>query len=440
MARDVDHDLMTRRDDLEATVMVAGEWDREQLAVYADDLLASGDPRGDLIVIDLRIDIDGATHELVARRRELLEVLLGPLVEHPEVRCRYGFLELDLDDESDLDIVAKLGPLGRYLRRVDVLGGAVTIASAIDALAITQRPWLTSLKVRDDTGPVVGPMPMPIVRTKSAAALARVTPRLDRFEVGGRGVFASFAHPTLRALDVTGVDAMLSLADPTELLPNVVELDLQLRCPRSGAQNRSDDAWIRYLPPVQFPALRRLDLARNPSPEVDDGFALDPFRFIRLAPITSQLTHLRLPAIATANELANAQAAIERAPNLIEVELPASEHVLRHPAAKVHARERWWRPLTRTLTNFVVGQTAIRVLFSEATTYLDHAYERMPADARAAWDHVWDVLLHQPRSRPRAVFAELLLRALDACDGRIWRELHQALRAGDHGPGVMVRP
>src|SRR5438552_7266092 len=49
-------------DELEATLRA--RWDRETLAVYGDHLMSAGDPRGELVALDLRIDDEGATAEL----------------------------------------------------------------------------------------------------------------------------------------------------------------------------------------------------------------------------------------------------------------------------------------------------------------------------------------------------------------------------------------
>ena len=46
--------MSAARDQLEASLRA--RWDRETLAVYADHLEAIGEPRGELISIDLRID------------------------------------------------------------------------------------------------------------------------------------------------------------------------------------------------------------------------------------------------------------------------------------------------------------------------------------------------------------------------------------------------
>jgi hypothetical protein len=316
------------------------------------------------------------------------------------------------------------------VRGVRIIAGAEAIAATIAALAVTPRPHLASLAIRQDW---LGPAPT--VSTKAMAAVAAIAPRLAAVEVSGRGVLASLVHPAVRTLRVTGLDAVLSLTNASELLPGVGELDLAALgdTPASRTPARSDAEWARYLPATQLPALRRLDLGRN-EPTIP---AFDPFRFVRLASIAPQLTSLRVPPLDTRGDRANLQAALDRMPALALVELPGTA-ALRHPRAEIRLLpSRPWRPLNRTLTTFHVAWP-IRVVFAEAATWLDNYYDRMPDDARAAWDYLWDVLLRQPRGPARAVFADRLACALDACNGRVWPLLHHAVRQMNHGPGVMV--
>lgn len=51
--------------------------DRATLEKYSDALQAKGDPRGEIIAIDLQIDVHGATPELSRRRRDRLITWLG---------------------------------------------------------------------------------------------------------------------------------------------------------------------------------------------------------------------------------------------------------------------------------------------------------------------------------------------------------------------------
>lgn len=52
-------------------------WDDATAAVYADALIARGDPRGELIAIDLHIARHGRSEPLVQRRRAVVTAWLG---------------------------------------------------------------------------------------------------------------------------------------------------------------------------------------------------------------------------------------------------------------------------------------------------------------------------------------------------------------------------
>jgi len=412
------------RDELEASLF-DGEWKLDQLAVYADELQRTGDPRGELIALDLH-----GTAEVAVRKRELLAAMIGDAAESPAVRCRYGFVELEIDDTTDVDVIAKLGPLAGYVRRVRVVASPESIAASVAVLAITPRPHLVSLAIRER-----GWGAEPIVPAKAMAALTWVTPRLEAVEVRGHGVLASLEHPMVRSLRITGIDAVLSLTHAVELLPRVDKLDLAFALDPDVL--REDAEWARYIPPAQFPALRRLDLGRNDPPEPN----LDTFRFLRQAPIAPQLTTVRLPPLTGPGDAANAQVALERMPALELVELPASPlaSTLRHPRARLHAvRPRPWQPMTRTMVTFVVAPLAMQVMLVDAARWLDDYYDELPADARAAWDSLWDALLRQPRRPGRTVDAAQLVCALEACGGHVWPQLHRALRAANLGPGAAI--
>ena len=125
---------MSTRDQLEASLRA--RCDHDTLAVYADFLQAHGDPRGELIALDL----NGASSsvDVEKRRGQLLKRWLGDDFEiswDPAQRIWYtgeltssyatfdcGFVDLyisDADYTMDL-VVANLlaSPAGEYLRRL----------------------------------------------------------------------------------------------------------------------------------------------------------------------------------------------------------------------------------------------------------------------------------------------------------------------------------
>ncbi|MCA9571829.1 MAG: hypothetical protein KC656_28525, partial [Myxococcales bacterium] len=96
--------------------------------VIADALTERGDPRGELIALDLRLKADGSRGPLLERARELrslhLAHLLGPLAPLVEdATWDRGYAEhVVLAVKHDPDLVAATGsPLWRTVRSIDVV-------------------------------------------------------------------------------------------------------------------------------------------------------------------------------------------------------------------------------------------------------------------------------------------------------------------------------
>ena len=241
--------------DLEAAVRAA--WDREAIAVYADHLQAMGDPRGELVAIDLRIDEVGANAGMLERRAELIEQWLGDDILPGSVR--YGFVDADATGagpESQLAIVLR-GPGSQFVRSVALAGTIDENRAALELLAAELRPWLTELVIRqwnETTALTLG-------NEETKKLFARL-PALTALELEGRRILGNVAHPRVRALKITGYDALASLADPMKVWSQLASLDFAFHC--QFASQHTD-------PPIDFisrlfasvPALVELDLSRN---------------------------------------------------------------------------------------------------------------------------------------------------------------------------------
>lgn len=211
---------MARRDEIEAAL--AASFDREHLAVYADVLQSEGDPRGELIAIDLHGE---PGPDVARRRRELVEGLLGPqlsLDDPPFARFELGFLELVLERKNlDHQKLLLAGELGEYLRRVQIQGVASYIEAAVTMLVARSRPWLQVIQVRHDgfrdalhgaggTTHDVHGVRTPIIGEGLSAALVAATPRLDVLVVTRepnrlapqRPMFSRFEHPNVSKLQL----------------------------------------------------------------------------------------------------------------------------------------------------------------------------------------------------------------------------------------------
>ncbi|MEJ7597666.1 MAG: hypothetical protein WKG01_07140 [Kofleriaceae bacterium] len=380
-------------------------FDRDTLAVYADELMSIGDPRGELIALDLQLETQAdrtsrtrryrfAPAELVARRAALLETWLRALVPSDPTRgwigdhVRFGFLE-DLELASaeqcaQLPVILA-SPLGELIRGVTIRGVDRDLATALDLLAGISHPWLARLSLHNHGS---GRLLSPALEARVIAA----TPRLARLELAGHRAIRTFAHPALRELRIDGRASLGCLAsgafvgvtlldlgfavepagygygwtrDPDTEDRDLVDEDADLG--HEGSAPIDDDAVATVAALLHgelLPAVRQLDLSRNEpgfagtaddDRDDDDGengerarydrapsARLDPFALIGIAPLHRQLTHLRLPAMRTELDFTRLSDAVAAMPALVEVEVVRG-HYYRAPALP-HASARFVRP------------------------------------------------------------------------------------------------
>jgi hypothetical protein len=325
-----------RRDDLEDALHDA--FDHEHLAVYAEELQRLGDPRGELIALDLESDERGETEELTERRRALLHTLLGPLASvHPLVRCRYGFVDLmfALRDEMRIgslhafDAVLN-GPLGSYVRDATLWGDGWRLRQLMTTLAQKPRPFLTRLSLE-------GPHTLHYVDLprEVAARAVEMLPRLVVLEANGRRAVPMVEFPTVRQVVSHCYDAVTPLcSNGTErpCFPLVDSVNIRLMWTLPPAQLEA------LLPPSQLPSVRELDVSRCTEP-VGSAGGEDVFRYLRGIALAPQVQRLRVPAVDRVEQAINLQAAIDRMPGLVELGIagnyPLRAEPLRHKTATI---------------------------------------------------------------------------------------------------------
>lgn len=430
---------------------VARTLDRAQLLVYADALQAAGDPRGELIAIDLHLEggadpganPDADPDALRARRAELLREWLGDLA--PRVRTRFGFLELRIvhDGNEVADVLD--ADVGRFVRAVHIrepgereravrYGLDQFVPRILEHLAHEPRPHLVELSLALTADP-------PSIPASLVAAFVEAAPALDVLELTGVAP-AGFAASSVRQLRLSGAAAVRSVlaAGP---YPAVTELDLAVRVGDGVAlPDPAIDAPL--FAGAQLPALRVLDLSRN-----EPGAAAGTRHLGGLFSLFDRLAHwdlatcaalrdLRLPSLRRPADLAAVDALLAAHPALrIEIArsyrgspaAPARPRLLRPPTAA-------WPAYDHALgARFVIHVPGpdIDVELDEGTAILlMESTTRLPADVLAAWDEVWAAL-----STARATDGSGTLpvttvsRALDAIDARDfgwrWRKLRAAL-------------
>jgi len=236
-------------DELEASLRT--KWDRDVLAVYADHLQSLGELRGELIVIDLRIEESGPQPELLARRKELLAAWLATL---PPGKVQHGFLDVDATGADPVGQIrtALASPAAPYIRTVAMVGAPTTIRDAISILASAKRPGLARLVIRQWSAGE-----KPTLDLALTMKLFSATPDLDTLELDGYRICAAVGHTNLRRLRMSGVTAIPLAAD----WPVLEELDFAFASHIGGRTELrvpSDP-----FPRKHLPKLHTLDLSRN---------------------------------------------------------------------------------------------------------------------------------------------------------------------------------
>ena len=437
------------RDELEEALAAA--WDVDTLAVYADYLQAEGDPRGELIALDLEIAAHGNNVELSKRRTSLLYAWLGALVPVDNVHAswvgdsmKFGFVEDLVVDGNDPNAVARLhqvlaSPAGSYVRGVTMKGRRAEIESALFALATREHPWLVrmtiGLSVQD-----------PPIEQAAAGALLASMPRLETLELTPYPAFAGFTHATIKRLSIRGASVYAALGATT--FPAVTDLDLDLTNVATQWDYEEEyDVELpepEALPAIAFPALRRLDLSRNTA-------TLDAaYQFLRTLDARAHVTHLKIAQLRNAADREDLIAAINDMNALETIEI-AHGHYYEPPAipnVRFVRPEKWpWptqdeaqgRGLRIYQPNMKFGDT---VTLFDAVELMERTYETLPAPARAAWLALWKFVATL-KKEPGQFAARTLCEAVEACPELMqngWRELREELSARrPFAPDAMVK-
>jgi hypothetical protein len=236
---------MALRDELEQALRAT--WSTAELSVYADHLQALGDPRGELIALDLAPRDDEAWR---ARRRALLEAWLGPALAARAGRLVQHGVVHELRDGLDAAVVLD-GPIGDVVRGFSTYGGgyhgtpAETVLDALERLAARPRPWLTRLAI-DQRGHLRCD---PALRDRLIAA----TPNLTELYTLGERMFDSFHHPSLRRLYVSPADQRARPAVP-DTSARGIEVEHSGYPTRSFAKHHDLVAALTFLEAIELVA------------------------------------------------------------------------------------------------------------------------------------------------------------------------------------------
>ena len=409
------------------------EWDDATAAVYADALIAAGDPRGEVIAIDLHIANHGTTPELDARRAAKLVEWLGR--PYP---VRLGLVhDYSLSSDSDGSAIDRAAELvgsraGEALASISIAIFVQNLPALLDVLARRPHPWLRRITIQTTTDG--DPVPPEI-----AARLSAATPNLEELALRGDRIFTTPVHATVRTLRLDGT---ASIVVGAHAMPSVTTVDLAL----GFAQGRRRRALCALLNPRLFPAVRTLDLSRNEY-EYPTGLERNQpvFGFIDEIEGFDRIRELVLPSLRGDDHLRAAEALLVRFPDLhIRV---ARSYAFAPPSSdrlRVAAPRPWPAPDTISSRHAlrVEGadtELALRTIIDE----LEAAFDTLPADARAAWVAFWELVDSLPdEDDPNTASrfdAETLLRAMASLPDE-WRctEVARHLRANPKVEGVLL--
>jgi hypothetical protein len=396
----------------ELELALQATWDRDRLAVYADELQQLGDPRGELIAIDLHRAREPRP-DLADRRDELHALVFG---SSPHVTSELGFAAIELHEWSDDDTLAQLlaGAAGPYLGAVDLGGLDARIVRNLKLLAAAPRPWLRRIAVTTTDE---------IDEALDGAGLVAMWPHLAELDLVAATrtrLFRALRHPNIRTLRVTGWQALEGTAWPA-----VERLDLAY-----GASVVPPPA-LSLGDAAALPALRELDLSRNePStPDVsldrDDRFQGGELEVFPLladydAALLARVALLRLPSLRTLAHVRAVQDVLDRMPALERVEIarvyPGTPPiVLRHPRAELAIPAPCpWPALDTVAENAMLAIEQVYISIPAALAAMERHYARMPLAAREAWDDFWD--LYRNTRREFVISAAALHRAAAALE------------------------
>lgn len=435
---------MTSPDEAALAASLQTEWSAETAAVYADLLIARGDPRGELIAVDLA-HAAGPRAELAVRKRELIQMWIGEAiagwtwqphnVEHGLLRgfaaatsATFGLVE---QVEHLLDAV------GNHVRELVLSGSNVDLKGALTVLARAEGglPWLRTLTIHRVDGT------RPIERATWQAVVA-ATPHLRELILEGKGVLASPLHPAVRTLRIQG----FAIAVGGQPFDTVTHLDLQFADPHAyGAELPPIDKLVAVVNPRAFPALRTLDLSRNVAPRWNQP--PNPIALELLAAIEelARFERIRLPGITNdrARELLEI---LDRHPALsFEIARTYETLDVRHPRLVVPA-PRVWPAQPHSRDALLVENYGDELALSTLVDDLEEQFDAMRPEAQAVWIAFWSFVSELPweddhgTTIHRELSAQTLLAALEALHGnRRGDTMAAALRAANLAPGATVR-
>jgi hypothetical protein len=241
---------------LEAALHIS--FDPPTLAVYADALQAAGDPRGEIIALEIALANEWTLAQYDRHHRCVLAWLRkvpcpGDGRWRPS-QFAHGLLRTAVFHNPDELEVLLAGPVGRYVRELCIVGLSEFIDEMIGIMAAHALPWLRHLAIAR----LGGERP---ITDRQWAALAAVAPQLRELTLRGPGIVASPGPPAIRSVVLGRGDCLVVGSQP---MRSITALGIEQGADyESGRADARLAAVFRILDARRFPALRTLDLSRT---------------------------------------------------------------------------------------------------------------------------------------------------------------------------------
>ncbi|MFT3698888.1 MAG: hypothetical protein QM831_37420 [Kofleriaceae bacterium] len=264
----------SRVEELEAAL--AASFDLEHLAIYADALLSVGDPRGELIQIDLH-----GNAALDDRRAELERTWLADLPEHTTAITSCGFIDVRVEHETSIQQLFS-STYARQIRRVTFSGWRGVVGTGLQTLSqgdvlpfLTEANFISADRSNQKLSGLGGD------------GFSRITPNLRTVTTRGVITFAKFQHTAVDDLAIEGAHIVYT---PSRW-PHVKRMSYAFEPLEEYGGGYSIENIAKLFELFDVPALERLDLTGNTNPNYD------VFDFLARVTLPPSVTEIHVPRI-----------------------------------------------------------------------------------------------------------------------------------------------
>jgi uncharacterized protein (TIGR02996 family) len=382
---------MSGRAELEASLREAP--DDDTLLIYADALMAAGDPRGELIALELR-------------KPERRALLLRWLASH--LKLAPGGDHLHVCDEGWIPFLDS--PIGDFCRGAAATARMEHARELVAAIMKRPRPFMTYFQMMAGfDGPLV-------LDERHVTAM----PNIEELDLDGDFDLRAFRHPSVKkfARRSWSCNGLRSWVWPVDL-PNCEELVVDTK-PWSKAV---DQAKVTF---AGLPKLRVLDVSECEPQFIAKSQPtytnLDVFRWLVGLPMIPQLERLRVPSVRTREQAKLLATLIARAPKLhVEVARTYARCAegLELASDRVRFAPPWpWLPAPAEPAHWqyrliAPGGMTVDMLSGAIGSGLKRVFDTADEQFREDWRTIWNALDTCTRWSPKKLPWGLIVRAFE---------------------------